>query len=1095
MVTGIEVTVAVAKADPTYTVPTGLTATYGNQLSSVTLPAGFAWESTGTVGNAGNNKFTVSYTPDDTANYNVVSGIEVTVAVAKADPTYTVPTGLTATEGDALSTVILTGGFAWVDGNTTVTVGENSYAATFTPSDTANYNTVPVNITVTGEAKAVEITDKFAQKMPAAAFTYRLGNGNTVALGSLFAAKDGAEIDSATVNVTVTATNGVGVSGTFTANTSDWTKATLQFTGTGVVNVTIKDGTSNEFTLTFEIVNAKNATSAASATANNVVLLNDVGFSTASVGNGYTLFGNGFTMTATSEPYADSFGDSFLALNNGTLDNVRIVVPFFAYSFLYQSQAYSQSAVDGPYDGTYYNFRSAVYMTGNSKILNSYISGGRAAVYAPSGNPVLENTTLYGGATANLHVGNAKTLTLKDMTMIQKPIEGSVNGESKNTVMGFGVIFECTTDGVAPPVLNLEGYLDQFAWVNESYSGYVPEGADSIITIVLKQTKYQHDISVDGVHNTKWLNLGFVYFPVTATTGAVATPTINDNRTNKAEIPYERVSLTVTSVTGHVYSIPNTNAKDVTTPTEPAIENNGATAPVISFSDSGDGKTFTTKYDTTEGWMSTLKVDLDTTGDYTFNFANLVATKYGKNLSYTVTDASGNAVGTTVALTDSGVHEYTLTITDNVDCNGSVVHTYPFVLTATKTSIAGPVKVADPSGTALLVVDSKDSDWSIAVPALEGAQVKYWNKTNKAYETLSLSDLTPTTKGKQNDANNFWEYEDPNKNFTLKVTSGYIHEGKQVYGMPVVADNGGYKLYFTVSSTNGYVSNKTSSRAVTISYVFTDSNGQSVSFSKAWSCVRTDMINAGSKQYKYSDFCNGTLKEASSSCVTGDTLVTLANGSQVRVDQLTGSEQLLVWNHTTGSYDIAPIAYIVNHDEQFGEHLVSVLHFADGTQIKIVEEHVFFDADQNKYVAVTQNNAQQFVGHSFAVMGENGLTTSELVKVEEITEETGLYEVVTYKHITCFTNGILSASAYMDKLLNVFDIDPETMAYVNVAEDIETYGLYTYADFEGLIEEEAFELYNAAYLKIAVGKGYITWDDILDLIDIYFNVGVQPLSE
>jgi len=58
---------------------------------------------------------------------------------------------------------------------------------------------------------------------------------------------------------------------------------------------------------------------------------------------------------------------------------------------------------------------------------------------------------------------------------------------------------------------------------------------------------------------------------------------------------------------------------------------------------------------------------------------------------------------------------------------------------------------------------------------------------------------------------------------------------------------------------------------------------------------------------------------------------------------------------------------------------------------------------------------------------------------------------------------------------------------------IETYGLYTYADFEGLISEEAFELYNAQYLKIAVGKGYITWEDIYALIDIYFNVNVEPI--
>lgn len=37
------------------------------------------------------------------------------------------------------------------------------------------------------------------------------------------------------------------------------------------------------------------------------------------------------------------------------------------------------------------------------------------------------------------------------------------------------------------------------------------------------------------------------------------------------------------------------------------------------------------------------------------------------------------------------------------------------------------------------------------------------------------------------------------------------------------------------------------------------------------------------------------------------------------------------------------------------------------------------------------------------------------------------------------------------------------------------------------------ELYNAAYLKIAVGKGYITWNDILEMIEIYFNAEVDPI--
>ena len=123
--------VAVAKADPSYEIPSGLKATYGDDLSSVQLPAGFTWKSTGSVGNAGTNSFTAIYTPADTVNYNTVE-VTVSVAVAKANPAYTVPTGLTATEGDALSTITLEGGFAWKDASEIFALDKTEYAATFT---------------------------------------------------------------------------------------------------------------------------------------------------------------------------------------------------------------------------------------------------------------------------------------------------------------------------------------------------------------------------------------------------------------------------------------------------------------------------------------------------------------------------------------------------------------------------------------------------------------------------------------------------------------------------------------------------------------------------------------------------------------------------------------------------------------------------------------------------------------------------------------------------------------------------------------------------------------------------------------------------
>jgi len=152
-VTGISVTVAVVKANPSYTTPTGLTATYGQTLADVTLPSGFDWEvaTTTVVGNAGNNAFTVKYTPTDTANYNDVAGISVTVAVGKATPSYTTPTELTATYGQTLADVSLPSGFTWEAATTTSVgnAGNNAFTVKYTPTDTDNYNEVTgISVTV-----------------------------------------------------------------------------------------------------------------------------------------------------------------------------------------------------------------------------------------------------------------------------------------------------------------------------------------------------------------------------------------------------------------------------------------------------------------------------------------------------------------------------------------------------------------------------------------------------------------------------------------------------------------------------------------------------------------------------------------------------------------------------------------------------------------------------------------------------------------------------------------------------------------------------------------------------------------------------------
>ena len=71
------------------------------------------------------------------------------VAIAKADPSYTVPTNITVPLGDSLSAVQLPDGWTWQDGSIIPdTEGEQTYAIIFTPSDTNNYNIAEEQITV-----------------------------------------------------------------------------------------------------------------------------------------------------------------------------------------------------------------------------------------------------------------------------------------------------------------------------------------------------------------------------------------------------------------------------------------------------------------------------------------------------------------------------------------------------------------------------------------------------------------------------------------------------------------------------------------------------------------------------------------------------------------------------------------------------------------------------------------------------------------------------------------------------------------------------------------------------------------------------------
>ena len=230
--------------DPQELVTEG-TANGGEIQYSLSKDSGYsATVPTGTVA----DDYSVWYYVKGDDNHSDTDPVQVEVTIKKADPDVTVPDGLTATYGDTLANVDLTDGWAWDAPNTSVgDVGENTFSATFTPSDTANYNTVTENLTVTVSAK--DITGAVITLGDSLTYT---GQEQTQQI-------TGITVDGLTVTCTVTGNTGTDAgdynltitgTGNFTGTaTKEWSIAKANYTGTTGVSGTVLANWSDKVTL------------------------------------------------------------------------------------------------------------------------------------------------------------------------------------------------------------------------------------------------------------------------------------------------------------------------------------------------------------------------------------------------------------------------------------------------------------------------------------------------------------------------------------------------------------------------------------------------------------------------------------------------------------------------------------------------------------------------------------------------------------------------------------------------------------------------------------------------------------------------------
>ncbi len=232
-------------------------------------------------------------------------------------------------------------------------------------------------------------------------------------------------------------------------------------------------------------------------------------------------------------------------------------------------------------------------------------------------------------------------------------------------------------------------------------------------------------------------------------------------------------------------------------------------------------------------------------------------------------------------------------------------------------------------------------------------------------------------------------------------------------------------------------------------------------------------------------------------CLAEGTMIRMADGSTKAIEDLEVGDMVLAFNHLTVEYEPTRV-WMTPHTE-LGSKLyrVTTLTFSDGSALKIAGEHGLFDRTLGKYVFINERNYEDYLGHEFSAISVTASGVEDkkvtLVSVSEKSEITRIYSPVTENQLNIVAEDLLTVTSMMgygDAVMNLFDYDPD-MGYnkAAMAADIDKYGVYGYDDFADLLPQEVFSKVPLKVMKVAVGKGLISYEEVRQIIEYIYRNG------
>ncbi len=173
-------------------------------------------------------------------------------------------------------------------------------------------------------------------------------------------------------------------------------------------------------------------------------------------------------------------------------------------------------------------------------------------------------------------------------------------------------------------------------------------------------------------------------------------------------------------------------------------------------------------------------------------------------------------------------------------------------------------------------------------------------------------------------------------------------------------------------------------------------------------------------------------------CIARGTLISLADGSNKKIEDLSFDDDLLVWDFDNGRMSSAKPVWL-----KIGEvtEKYNLLTFSDGTQLKTIVQHRIFNKDLGKFTYPMTDDTP---------LGTTTLLADgrevQLVEKKVVYEPVEYYNLITEYHFNCFANGVLTSNRFN----NLYPIQD----YKFIKDNRE---LTPYSEYENFVSRDWYE--------------------------------------